>query len=120
MYQIEWRDIIGFEGYAVSSCGLIKSKNRFVGVKTKYGKIKIKPVNERILKAGLNGNGYEIVTLRRGNKAHIKVIHRIVAEHFCEGNKKGLVVHHKDNDKRNNHHTNLEYTTKQKKHTKLL
>ena len=112
---MDWKTIQEFEDYAVSSCGLVKSKDRFIVVKNKHNnKLKIKPIKSRILKVGLSGAGYEHVTLRKNNKGHNKRIHKLVAEHFCDGFKEGLVVHHKDGDKRNHDYSNLEFTTKQK------
>ena len=111
---MDWTIIVGFSDYSVSSCGLIRSNHRFVSIKQKNGKLKLKPIKERILKPALSGNGYEFVTLRKNGKHFNKRVHKLVAEHFCEGNKKGLVVHHKDGDKQNNDYTNLEFTTKQK------
>lgn len=111
---MEWKKINGFEDYEISSCGLVKSVNRFVPVKKKNGKYKLKHISERILKPAISGTGYEFVCLRKNGRHHNKRIHQLVAEHFCTGYKKGLVVHHKDHDKCNNHFENLEYVSKQK------
>ena len=39
-------------------------------------------------------------------------IHRLVAQHFCEGYQKDLVVNHKDGNKLNNCANNLEWVTR--------
>lgn len=111
--MIDWKDIKGFPDYQISSCGIVKSKKRFVQ-KIVNQKIIYKPIRERYLKEAISGSGYAFVCLRKNNKHHNKRTHKLVAEHFCEGNKDGLVVHHIDGDKLNNDYTNLEYTTKQK------
>lgn len=59
-----------------------------------------------VVQTSLNGSGYETVRVGRGKT---EMAHRIVAEMFVDG--KGEVVHHKDNNKTNNHFSNLEWTT---------
>ena len=61
-----WKPIEGFEGlYEISNYGRVKSLER----KTYHNK-GYRQVNERILKGGLNADGYRMVILRKNNKVH--------------------------------------------------
>ena len=64
----EWRDIEGYEGiYQISNEGRVKS--------LKYNKAKI-------LKYGINRNGYKYVVLSKDNTPKLKKVYRLVAEAF--------------------------------------
>lgn len=95
--MIEWRDLKGFEGfYEISEYGDIKN--------TKTGKLrKIKP----------NIHGYMEVDLYKNGKVFYKKVHRLVAETFLNApdNSEEFIVMHLDNDKTNNHYTNLKWGT---------
>lgn len=95
--MIEWRELIGFEGYyEISEYGDIRN--------IKTGKIRsIKP----------NMHGYMEVDLYVKGKVYYKRIHRLVAETFLDTpiNIDDYVVMHLDNDKTNNHYTNLKWGT---------
>jgi len=87
-----WKPIKGFEGlYTISSWGRIKGKNDFK-----------KPYISR--------KGYVEVDLYKNNKRYKKIMHRLVAEAFIVGDNQ-LCVNHKDNNRQNNHHSNLEWVT---------
>lgn len=60
-----------------------------------------------ILKPQPWGNGYFCVTIN-GKKQRI---HRLVAQAFLENPQEKPVVHHRDNDKHNNHLDNLAFAT---------
>lgn len=108
-----WKDIKGFKDYMISNMGFVISKERIVKRYMKNGDILNKRVRARVLKTALSGGGYEFVCLRKNNKHYNKRIHRLVAEHFLEDCKNGLVVHHKNNIKTDNRVENLEWTSKQ-------
>ena len=65
----------------------------------------------KILKLSINGDGYKFVGMR-GDDNQVKscTVHRLVALAFLPGHDQ--VVHHKDNNKKNNHISNLEWTTR--------
>lgn len=91
----EWKDIIGYEGYyQISSFGRVKN------IRT-----------GSILSGDTNNLGYRRVILYTPIKKRF-FVHRLVALHFCDGFKNGLVVNHIDGDKSNNKSSNLEWVTR--------
>ena len=89
-----FRSIDGYDNYAISSFGRVKN--------TKTG---------RILKTGLTGNGYFIVMLCEDAIKKTYLVHRLVACAFIDNPDDKLCVDHKDNDKTNNHISNLRFAT---------
>lgn len=101
--KMNWKDVPGFEGlYHVSDCGQVKSCERVTG----NGKGYIQ--KERILKPRLCRNGYHRVGLHKEGNRKSFLVHRLVALAFLEGDN-SLTVNHIDEDKTNNHVSNLEY-----------
>lgn len=97
-----WQKIKDTKIYEVSNLGNVRSVDRIDRLnRHKKGKI---------LKQEINKRGYKYVTLVYDNKCVKKTIHRLVAETFL-GNKKNLVVNHKDGNKTNNALYNLELIT---------
>lgn len=97
MTEEQWLDIPGYEGlYQISNFGRVKSF---------YFK------NPRILKPH-KVKGYSNVELYKNKKKKQFYIHRLVMENFCPiENMNVLDVNHKDEDKSNNHISNLEWMT---------
>jgi len=99
-----WKDVIGYEGYyQISNIGRLKSLDRIVGNDKKFS-----------LKGGLLklcGKRYLKVMLAKDGIRKNKEIHRLVGLHFVDGYFEGAVVNHKDGDKFNNNHANLEWCT---------
>ena len=97
MIEEQWLDISGYEGlYQISNFGRVKSF---------YFK------NPRILKPH-KVKGYSNVELYKNKKKKQCYIHRLVMENFCPiENMNVLDVNHKDEDKSNNHISNLEWMT---------
>ena len=97
-----WKDIKGYEGiYKISNLGNVKSLN--------YNR-KGKP---KSLKPGVDTHGYFYVNLTKNGKTKTTKIHRLVAETFVDNSFKKPCVNHIDGNKKNNHHSNLEYCTYQ-------
>lgn len=90
-----WKEIKGYEGlYAISDRGRVKS--------LKSG---------RVLKPGINSNGYELVVLCKNGKQKNYTVHRLVAEAFIPNTDNLLQVNHIDECKTNNDVSNLEWVT---------
>lgn len=82
-----WKDIPGYEGlYQVSNLGNIKSLDRYKIIKAK--------IKGRILKPGINSQGYYQVALNKnGRTKHVR-INRIVAQVFIKNEKNKKEVNH--------------------------
>src|SRR5690606_17912479 len=63
------------------------------------------------LKQDVNSTGYKRVTLCKLGRTKRVFVHKLVAMHFVDGYRDGLVVNHKDGDNTNNHADNLEWVT---------
>lgn len=94
-FDIEWRDIIGYEGlYKVSDGGDIKS---------------IK--SNKILSPDINQDGYKRIVLYKNKTRKHYSVHRLVAEAFIPNPDNLKEVNHKDEDKTNNTVGNLEWVS---------
>ncbi len=104
----QWKDVAGYDGYyQVSSCGRIKSVERYVqdrfGIKAPYR------IPEKILKPKHKRGGYLQVNLSMHGRAHPYSIHRMVAEAFIPNPDHLPTVNHKNEDKTDNRVENLEW-----------
>ena len=94
-----WKDIEGYEGlYQVSNQGRVKSLDYHCTGK------------ERTLKQQITRGYYQVRLCKNGEQKFYRV-HRLVAKAFVSGYKDGYVVNHIDENKTNNHYTNLEWVT---------
>jgi hypothetical protein len=94
MSKVIWKPVNNYENYSVSNNGDIKNNS-----------------TQRILKYYIR-NGYKSVSLSKNNCKKTYNIHCIVAEHFLtKPIDKGYVVNHINENKLDNHITNLEYIT---------
>ena len=108
MEEEVWKDIAGYEGlYQVSSFGNVKSiaRNGTLG---------------GILKPGKSTPGYYIVVLCKNSRGRTRTVHTLVWDAFKEEKRNGriLCVDHNDNDKSNNHLSNLQLLTTRNNITK--
>ena len=106
----EWKDIKGYEGlYQVSNLGRIKSIPRAVcnGFNTRH-------IKERIRVQVKSKSGYMNVGLNKDGKFTRFRVHRLVAEAFLPNPHNYVEINHKDEDKANNHITNLEWCGREK------
>ena len=110
-----WKDIKDFEGtYQISSLGRVKRLKHHQSAK---GKRHARTMPEKILKlrGGNNSRPYVKVALYHPtNPAKSRLdadIHLLVAEHFCYKPITAEQVNHKDGNKLNNNHSNLEWVT---------
>ena len=102
-----WVPVCGYYGlYEVSNMGRVRSLDRFeiaAGHRRKR--------SGRVLKQDLTRNGYMAVQLSKDGVVKKKLVHRLVCEgHVCKI-KEGFQVNHKDSNRANNVHTNLESVT---------
>lgn len=82
----QFRPIKGFKGeYEIDNDGNVKSLKR-----------------NKMLKHGINTNGYKQVELWKNNKPYPKLVHRLVAEAFLPNPLVLPCVNHKDENKLNN------------------
>ena len=102
-----WKDIEGYEGlYQVSNYGNIKSLSKVV--KNAYG---VHRTEDKILKPQTKKDGYlQIQLSKNGKQKHYKV-HRLVALTYIANPNNYPCVNHKDENKSNNHVSNLEWCT---------
>ena len=113
----EFREVKGYEGiYEVSNFGSVKSLSREKLIRGKYPFLS----KEKTLKAGVNAYGYLQVSLHKNGKKSTKKIHKLVAiafsGHIADGYK--VCVDHIDNNKLNNHVSNLQLISARENVTK--
>lgn len=109
-YDMEiWKDVPGFSGYQISNYGNVKALAKTW--RTGFAKRIVRQGVEKIMKCGVNNWGYKWLRLSRDGKKKIFFIHIAVAELFCSNPDGKPQVNHKDGDKLNNNHWNLEWTT---------
>lgn len=84
----------------------IEDSNHFINNK---GEV-VNKFNEKVKPR--NCNGYLMVDINTNKKHKTLYIHRVVAQIFLPNPENLPEVHHKDNNKSNNHLDNLEWTTK--------
>lgn len=89
----EWKTIVEYPDYKVSNLGRVYSE-----------------LSAKILKAGMNNKGYQIVVLTKNNKRTTKTVHRLVLKTFSPNNDNYL-VNHIDGNKLNNKLSNLEWVS---------
>ena len=104
----EWKDINGYEGlYQISNLGNVKSLPKKCDLQNGYSRTTV----EKILKFGINANGYRYVNLRKGKVAKNTRVHRLVAEHFISNLWNKKTVNHINGIKLDNREINLEWAT---------
>ena len=90
-----WKDIEGYEGlYKISNYGEVWSVRK-----------------QGLLKKNDGEKNYYRVTLSKNKKKKQFNIHRLVATHFIDNPFKKPCVNHLDENKTNNHYSNLEWVT---------
>ena len=89
--------ITDFDGYFINKLGVVLSK-----MKCKTG---------RLIKSGLNGNGYYNLTLYKDKKRKVLLVHRILALTFIPNPENLPCVDHIDICKTNNNLNNLRWAS---------
>ena len=110
----EWRPVQGAQGrYEVSNLGRVKSLKRVVYCGTRKGKPAYRTVPEKILKIGLDSDGYHQVLIanKEGEKFKSVKVHQLVAAAFLGEQSLGSWVLHGPKGKQDNTVANLYYGT---------
>ncbi len=108
----QWKSVVSFPDYEVSSYGQVRSIDRFVKQKDgQSGTEFMKPVKGKQLKPNISKFGYYQLTLFKNKQRHYRLVHRIVADAFLEEDVNRDQVNHKDYDKANNNVLNLEWAS---------
>ena len=89
-----WMLVDSYDNYEVSSFGRVRN-NR----------------SDRILKPSFDRDGYLKTTLSKKSQMRTHTMHRLVAEAFCNNPDGKTQVDHIDNNRLNNHYTNLRWTS---------
>ncbi len=102
-----WKPIPNFEGYAISTMGMVKSLAREVR-NPRYG---VQRLPERVMCGGTI-DGYRSIGLRRGGRSYTFLIHRLVLETFVGPCPEGLEGCHKNGNKQDCRVENLRWGTR--------
>lgn len=97
--QEEWRPVVGYNDYEVSSAGNIKRVKPGAGTQCK------------VLKYWIDTKGYPQVTLTKNGIQKKYSVHRLVAQSFIPNQEKKPCVNHIDSNRTNNKINNLEWCT---------
>ncbi len=105
-----WRDVLGYEGlYQVSNLGRVRSMDRTVIGKNRWGGIRPRTFKGTIIRQ--YSQRYWMVDLcKNGNKKHF-LVHRIEWEAFHGPIPPGMQVNHIDENCKNNNLDNLNLMT---------
>lgn len=103
-----WRDLPEMPDYQVSDLGRIRSIDRQIEMKSRWGGMCAKLQRGRVLTPFRAGN-YLAIRPQMGGKTYY--VHRLVASTFLITSPERVEVNHKDGDKANNRADNLEWCT---------
>lgn len=104
----KWAPVKGYEeAYSISDDGVIRSLSRECIGDNGFFYTK----KEKILKQSDSGKGYRRVCLHQNGVRKSAYVHRLVAEAFIPNPSNLPCVNHKDENKTNNHVSNLEWCT---------
>lgn len=103
-----WKPVVGYEGlYEVSDHGYIRSLDRFV--KRCYGGARW--IRGQLRQPSVDRDGYLCICLSSGGETKTFKMHRLVLTAFRSEPFEDAVCMHLDNDRKNNHISNLRWGT---------
>jgi hypothetical protein len=105
-----WKPIKDYEElYEISNFGQVRSLERICS----FGKTSKRNVANKILARRFDTCGYQMVYLFKNGKGREIKVHLLVWDHFGNSSREGrkIQVDHIDNDKKNNHISNLQLLT---------
>ncbi len=110
----QWRPVIGWELlYEVSDRGRVRTCRRQMPCIDPAGRYAVRTLPCVLLKQAINKRGHRRVMLKIvGRKKCHAYVHILVAAAFIGPRPDGLLVCHRNDDKRDNHEPNLYYGTK--------
>lgn len=108
-----WRDVQGYEGlYQVSNMGDVRSIDRDVAYKTRWGPMATRHYPGKQIKPhGTPACNYPVVGLKHNGKMKDIMVHRLVAIAFCERTENCNVVGHINADPHDNRACDLRWCT---------
>lgn len=105
----EWRPVPGHDGHEVSNLGRVRSLDRTLTFKCRWGHVVNRNHAGRILQPYTNKDGYLATKLAKKGKLYL--VHQLVSMTYIGPRPDGLVVNHKNGNKKDNRPSNLEYVT---------
>jgi hypothetical protein len=103
-----WRPIPGHDGYEASNLGRVKSVDKKIRIKNRWGKYNWRSYKGRILQTPKNG---PYLRAKLGEHDNGYDVHTLIMRAFVGPPPPGMIVRHKDNNGTNNNLKNLHYGT---------
>lgn len=108
-----WKPVVGFEGaYEVSNFGRVRSLDRYVSQRTKWGGVSTSLKHGQLIRPGPVNSGYVQMHFHRDGHQTSKLLHAVVLEAFVGPRPEQAEGMHLDHDRRNNHLSNLAWGTR--------
>lgn len=109
-----WQAIPGYEGlYEASDQGQIRSLDRQVTQRNRWGTLSTNRLKGRLLRPGKQNNGRLYVNLSKDNTSWVVTVHKLVAFTFIGPRAEGMDIDHVNGDFLDNRASNLEYVSHQ-------
>lgn len=103
----EWKPVVGFEDYyEISESGALRRKPREI-----WNGKGIVELKQKELVGAINPKGYQMYILCVSRKQTSRLAHHLVLEAFVGPRESGEQARHLDNNKLNNHFSNLKWGT---------
>lgn len=106
-----WLPVPGFPYYEVSDLGRVRSINRVIPCRNRWGGVHLTAYRGCLLKPKADPYGHLAVSLSRDQVQYMCAIHRLVAEAFIGPRPPGMEACHGPGGKADNRVANLRYDT---------